>query len=394
MICFGKYGFDDLHRISDPCRGLYRAFGLRPAAYGSYSVQKSGCVVSTRRSEGHGSAASQATGYRCLACSLSSTANCSAVIDIRAQRIGLIISGLSLGGRFLPDGIREDGMTPFRPSLGRNTPASHGVRILGVPVRLHFTFVLLDDFHRHFRGRGGESAAFSAIYILSLFASVLLHELGHAGVSKRYGIRTLEIVLYPIGGVARWRVVRSPTRGIMELRWPGQLVNVSNRDRVVCLSRLYAGGSESELALQTRRMQTCLARVAIGNLILAGSNMVPAFPMDGGRVLRSLLARKQSEEQATRTAASAGRLFAILIGMYGLLSMQFMLVFIAFFVYLGASQESCGRRRAIVDRRSSGAEGHGSRNSELLSTEPQSGRPPTCCLRLPGQDFPIVLGSR
>ena len=83
-----------------------------------------------------------------------------------------------------------------------------------------------------------------------------------------------------------------------------------------------------------------LARIAIGNLILAAFNMIPAFPMDGGRVLRALLARWQTEDRATQMAASAGRAFAILIGLYGLLSMQFMLIFIAFFVYLGASQET------------------------------------------------------
>ena len=136
-----------------------------------------------------------------------------------------------------------------------------------------------------------------------------------------------------------------------------------------------------------------LARIAIGNLILAAFNMIPAFPMDGGRVLRALLARRQSEEQATRIAASAGRVFAILIGIYGLLSMQFMLVFIAFFVYLGATQESAvviGRtltegvpvRKAMITEFRTLEHGTTVREAAnmLLATSQQ--------------DFPIVLGEQ
>jgi CBS domain-containing protein len=82
-----------------------------------------------------------------------------------------------------------------------------------------------------------------------------------------------------------------------------------------------------------------IQRIAVGNMLLAAFNLLPAFPMDGGRVLRAVLARTKSEDEATRAAASAGRMLAIAMGLYGLLSMQFMLVFIAFFVYLGAAQE-------------------------------------------------------
>src|SRR3954453_5958509 len=90
-----------------------------------------------------------------------------------------------------------------RDAEEKNTTRGLGLRIFGVPVRLHFTFVLLLLFIVSFSARGGESALFNAIYVIALFTSVLLHELGHVGVARRYGIKTQEIVMYPIGGVAR-----------------------------------------------------------------------------------------------------------------------------------------------------------------------------------------------
>src|SRR5260370_14092052 len=85
---------------------------------------------------------------------------------------------------------------------------------------------------------------------------------------------------------------------------------------------------------------SALARLAYANLLLAGFNLLPAFPMDGGRILRALLSYIRPEDQATRMAAWMGRMLAISMGLYGLLSPQFMLVFFAFFIYLGAAQES------------------------------------------------------
>jgi Zn-dependent protease/CBS domain-containing protein len=231
-------------------------------------------------------------------------------------------------------------MSPSGPAAGERTsqPRTSSVRLFGVPVRLHFTFVILIIFISTLGIRGGESAVFNAIYISALFTSVLLHELGHAGVAKRYGIRTTEIVMYPIGGVAR--LERSPKpREELWIALAGPLVNVLIAAALFAYLG-YVGAKIDPAALATPSDGNLLARVAIGNLILAGFNMIPAFPMDGGRVLRALLARWQTEERATHMAASAGRALAILIGLYGLLSMHFLLIFIAFFVYLGATQET------------------------------------------------------
>ena len=231
-------------------------------------------------------------------------------------------------------------MSPARPAEQEpnETPRSGGVRILGVPVRLHFTFVLLLIFIITLGVRGGESAMFNVIYIIALFTSVLLHELGHVGVSKRYGIQTLEIVMYPIGGLAR--LERSPKpREELWIALAGPAVNVLIA-AALFLYLMYVKADIRAEMIAAPSDANLMARIAIGNLILAGFNMIPAFPMDGGRVLRSLLARSLPEDEATRMAATAGRVLAILIGLYGLLSMHFMLVFIAFFVYLGATQET------------------------------------------------------
>jgi hypothetical protein len=133
-------------------------------------------------------------------------------------------------------------------------------------------------------------------------------------------------------------------------------------------------------------------RIAAGNLVLALFNLLPAFPMDGGRILRSVLARFQSEDQATRTAARAGQLLAVALGLFGLLGSNFFLIFIAFFVYLGAAQEGAaaqGRilthglpvRAAMVSEFRTLDHGHTIRDAAqmLLATSQQ--------------DFPVVHGG-
>jgi len=231
--------------------------------------------------------------------------------------------------------------TPEEQQKPRETMVSGTVgliRLFGVPVRLHFTFLLLLVF-LIFIGIGErQSGATTVVYILALFGSVLLHELGHTLVSRGYGIRTLEIVMFPIGGVSRPE--RSP-KGREEL-WialAGPFVNLIIAGGIVAW--LTAKGALVPIEQLAKPTDANLAqRIAVGNLILAAFNLLPAFPMDGGRVLRGLLSRWRSEEDATRIAAGAGRLLAVLMGLFGLISANYLLVFIAMFVYLGAAQEA------------------------------------------------------
>jgi len=211
------------------------------------------------------------------------------------------------------------------------------LRLFGVPVRFHFTFLLLLVFLTVMGLGGKQSSAAYALYIIGLFASVLLHEMGHALVGKTCGIRTIEIVMFPIGGVSRLEKNPKPSQELW-IALAGPVVNIViavgllgflyYRHQIVGLSELI-DPTDANL----------IQRIAFGNLILAGFNLLPAFPMDGGRMLRSILARFKSEDEATRIAAWAGRMLAISMGFYGLIWMQFMLVFVAFFVYLGAAQE-------------------------------------------------------
>lgn len=212
------------------------------------------------------------------------------------------------------------------------------VRMFGVPVRMHFTFLLLLIF-LVFIGIGGkQSGLTTALYVLALFGSVLLHELGHTLVLRHYGIRTLEIVMFPIGGVSR---PERPPKAREEL-WvalAGPLVNAGIAAILYAWQAIYQGQLVAIELLREPTDANLAQRIAFGNLLLCLFNLLPAYPMDGGRILRSLLALHRTEDEATRIAAAAGRFLAVALGLFGLLSANFMLVFIALFVYLGAAQE-------------------------------------------------------
>jgi Zn-dependent protease/CBS domain-containing protein len=219
-------------------------------------------------------------------------------------------------------------------------------RIFGVPIRLHFTFVLLLVF-LIFIGIGErQSGASTAIYILGLFGSVLLHELGHALVARRFGIRTIEIVMFPIGGVSR--PDRPPkAREELWIALAGPMVNL-----LIAGAIAFWAWQQNRLAPLSELIEPTDAnlaqRIGVGNLMLALFNILPAYPMDGGRVLRSLLARWRPEDEATRIAALTGQALAIALGLFGLLSANFLLVFIAMFVYLGAAHEGAMARGRIL----------------------------------------------
>ncbi len=240
-------------------------------------------------------------------------------------------------------------MSPSGQVMQQEQPESpreqgRGVRLFGVPVRLHFTFILLVLFLVAYEARDGWSGMINVGFVVAMFASVVLHELGHALMARKYKIRTVDIVLYPIGGVARLERNPAPAEELW-IALAGPAVNV------IIAFLLFAALTAIKVPIDAHAVgspqgASVLLRVAFGNLILAGFNMIPAFPMDGGRVLRAFMARYTSEDVATRRAATAGRFLAILIGLAGLLSGQFMLIFIALFVYLGATQET-----AVVEGR-------------------------------------------
>jgi Zn-dependent protease len=172
---------------------------------------------------------------------------------------------------------------------------------------------------------------------MALFGCVVMHEYGHALASRRYGIGTRDITLLPIGGVARLERMPENPRQELWVALAGPAVNVvlaaalamwlaATRGWAPLNSLSVSGGSFAE-------------RLLVANVFLVAFNLLPAFPMDGGRVLRALLAMHMPYSRATRAAARTGQGMALLFGFIGLLGNPFLL-FIALFVWMGASQEA------------------------------------------------------
>jgi Zn-dependent protease/CBS domain-containing protein len=212
-------------------------------------------------------------------------------------------------------------------------------RIAGTDVKIHLTFFLLlawIGFAYYLQG-GTPAALEGILFILLLFLCVLLHEFGHALAARRYGIPTPDITLLPIGGVARLQ--RMPDKPSQELvvALAGPAVNVV----IALILALLLGRTTglAELAQLEDPRVSLLAKLLSVNIALVVFNLLPAFPMDGGRVLRALLALRLDYVRATQIAASIGQGFAFLLGFWGLFTNP-LLIFIAFFVYLGASQEA------------------------------------------------------
>jgi Zn-dependent protease/CBS domain-containing protein len=236
-------------------------------------------------------------------------------------------------------------MNQAQPEPAR-IPGSVGtLPIFGVPVRFHFTFVLLLIFLLSIGVGDRQSSGSTVLYIVGLFASVLLHELGHTLVARRFGIRTIEIVMFPIGGVSRPERQPKPSQELW-ISLAGPTVNLL----IAAALMAWMTTQKGWVALETLREPTdanLAERIAFGNLALFLFNLLPAYPMDGGRILRSVLALSRPIEEATRIAAGAGQGLAILIGLAGLLWGNFMLMFVALFVYLGAFQEGVAARGRI-----------------------------------------------
>jgi Zn-dependent protease len=211
-------------------------------------------------------------------------------------------------------------------------------RVLGIDVRVHATFFLILLWVAvQYRGQGGRQMLDGLIFVLAIFFCVVLHEFGHALAARRYGIQTRDITLLPIGGVAR--LERMPERPLQELvvALAGPAVNVVIAAGLIVL--LLVGGQwipTTELNIVDSHF---FQRLAVLNIFLVVFNMIPAFPMDGGRVLRALLALRFDRLRATRIAAGLGQALALVFGFVGLLGNPF-LIFIAFFVWIGASAET------------------------------------------------------
>lgn len=212
-------------------------------------------------------------------------------------------------------------------------------RLAGIDVRVHATFALLlvwVAFVEYSEKHTVLAALVGVVFILAVFATVVFHELGHALVARRYGVGTREIILLPIGGVSRLeRIPEDPKREFW-IAAAGPLVSLGVAAVLYGLFRItLANPDPAEAWALTGQL---VYRLMWVNVALAGFNLLPAFPMDGGRVLRSLLATRMPYPRATRIAARMGQGIAVLFGLVGLFASP-LLLFIALFVWLGAAQE-------------------------------------------------------
>jgi stage IV sporulation protein FB len=211
--------------------------------------------------------------------------------------------------------------------------------IAGTAIRIHFTFLLfLAWIFIASWLAGGPAAAWNGLaFMLLVFACVLAHEFGHIFTARAFGVPTPDVTLLPIGGVARIeRIPEKPSEELL-VAIAGPLVNVAIA--VVLVVAFGAGLSERHLAALESPQVSMVDRLAAVNLFLALFNMIPAFPMDGGRVLRALLAIRLGHVRATEIAATIGQLAAFALGFLGLFWNP-MLIFIAIFVYLAAASEA------------------------------------------------------
>ena len=221
------------------------------------------------------------------------------------------------------------------------------VTIRGIDIRLHFTFPLILIWAAlQFGLLAGNiaGAIFGVVAILILFGLVTLHELGHGFAAQYYDVPVKQIVLSPIGGVAQLSHI--PEKPFQEfiIALAGPAVNILVALLMALVVLTPAASLSNPFGVITGvsgfNLNTLFSYIFFYNILLGLFNMIPAFPLDGGRIFRSLLAMRMNYVRATKIAAAVGKIAAVAIGIYGLFNGGFFLLFIAFFIYVGATQEA------------------------------------------------------
>ena len=241
-------------------------------------------------------------------------------------------------------------------------------RLFDIEVRVHWSFLLILAYGAFIYSAGPAGPLVGAVYgvlvIILLFVCVTLHEFGHALVAKYYKVRVGSITLFPIGGVAS--LERMPDKPMQEflIALAGPAVNFALAAILLPVTILAVGmevssgvfqGSLGEILVRslssalTPGVSSLLVYLLVTNLILGLFNLLPAFPMDGGRILRALLAMTMPYVQATRIAVLVGRVFAVLMAIWGIFGGGIILLLIAFYIYVGggAEQESVESRAVL-----------------------------------------------
>lgn len=266
-------------------------------------------------------------------------------------------------------------------------------RFAGIDVKVHATFLLILVWVAitHWRAEQSlQAIAAGVFFILALFFCVVLHEYGHALTARRYGVKTRDIILLPIGGVARLERIPDNPRQELWIALAGPAVNVAIA--IVLALWLQLSATWQPVEELTVTGGSFAERLLVVNVFLVVFNLIPAFPMDGGRVLRALLGLKLDYARATQIAASVGQALALVFGFVGLFANPF-LVFIALFIWIGAAQES-----SLVQIKSAlgGIPVHQAMITDFRILEPNDtlGSAVDLTLATSQKDFPVVTGGQ
>ncbi|HQW97299.1 MAG TPA: site-2 protease family protein [Saprospiraceae bacterium] len=216
-----------------------------------------------------------------------------------------------------------------------------------IPVKIHWTFgyiIFYIIYTSHQDNMGVIGALWFGVFMMSLFLCVILHEYGHALAARRYGVKTADIILTPLGGIAR--LLKMPDKPLQELivAIAGPMVNVVIAALLYLLLAFGMGvnplGIDVENAYDFKdNPALLLSMIMLTNIVLVVFNLLPVFPMDGGRVLRSLIAMRVSKVKATLIAARIGQVFSAVFVVYGIYEGNFILALIGLFIFQGAYAE-------------------------------------------------------
>ncbi|MBY0587572.1 site-2 protease family protein [bacterium] len=214
-------------------------------------------------------------------------------------------------------------------------------RLRGIDIYIHFSFLLIVAWvglTRYLQKGDVNEGLYGVLFVVAVFGMVVLHELGHALAAQWYGIGTKDITLYLIGGVARLERIPENPKQELVVALAGPMVNVV---LAIIFYLILAGVPNLEVLTHVESVGSqLLAELFWVNVSLVLFNMIPAFPMDGGRVLRALLAMFLPHARATQIAAGLGQALAFGLGFWGLMSGSPVPIFIAFFVWMAAGQEA------------------------------------------------------
>jgi Zn-dependent protease/predicted transcriptional regulator len=220
-------------------------------------------------------------------------------------------------------------------------------KIAGIKLFVHWTFFILLAilaFMGVRRGMDMSQLIWYLLFILTLFFCVLLHELGHALTARKFHIGTKDIMLLPIGGLARLEKIPEDPRQELIIAVAGPLVNIAIAIFLFIVLQVFPMGVNPEDLTEEDvigiSQQTFLPMLLTLNIVLAVFNMIPAFPMDGGRVLRAFLSYSMPRTKATKIAARVGQFIAVGFIIIGIMAGNFVLMLVAVFVFLAAQSES------------------------------------------------------